>query len=55
MALDETVKPVQHPPRQVPVAIQERLQETLEDLERREIVAHVTTPTSWISSMVVVP
>ena len=55
MMLDETVKPVQHPPRRVPVAIQERLRETLEDLERREIVARVTTPTSWISSMVVVP
>ena len=55
MTLDETVKPVQHPPCRVPVAIRERLQETLEDLERREIVAHVTTPTSWISSMVVVP
>ena len=55
MTLDETVKPVQHPPRRVPVAIRERLRETLEDLERREIVARVTTPTSWISSMVVVP
>ena len=28
MELDETVKPVQHPPRRVPVAIRERLQET---------------------------
>ena len=55
MTLDETVKPVQYPPRRVPVAIRERLRETLEDLERQEIVARVTTPTSWISSMVVVP
>ena len=55
MELDETVKPVQHPPRRVPVAIRERLQEALEDLESREIVARVTTPTPWISSMVVVP
>ena len=55
MTLDETVKPVQHPPGRVPVAIRERLRETLEDLERREIVVRVTTPTSWISSMVVVP
>ena len=47
--LDETVKPVQHPSRRVPVAIRERLQETLEDLESREIVARVTTPTPWIS------
>ena len=54
MELDETVKPVQHPPRRVPVAIRERLQEALEDLESREIVARVTTPTPWVSSMVVV-
>ena len=45
MVLDELARPVQHPPRRVPVAIRERLRETLE----------VTTPTPWISSMVVVP
>ena len=28
MELDETVKPVQHPPRRVPVAIRQRLRET---------------------------
>ena len=55
MTLDETAKPVQHPPRRVPVAIREHPRETLEDLERQEIVARVTTLTSWISSMVVVP
>ena len=55
MVLDESARPVQHPPRRVPVAIRERLRETLEDLEKREIIARVTTPTPWISSMVVVP
>ena len=53
--LDESGRPVQHPPRRVPVAIRERLRETLEDLEKREIIARVTTLTPWISSMVVVP
>ena len=53
MVLDESVRPVQQPPRRVPVAIRERLRETLE--EKREIIARVTTPTPWISSMVVVP
>ena len=53
MVVDESARPVQHPPRRVPVAIRERLQETLEDLEKREIIARVTTPTPWISSMVV--
>ena len=51
MVLDESARPVQHPPRRVPVAIHERL----EDLEKREIIARLTTPTPWISSMVVVP
>ena len=55
MVLDESARPVQHPPRRVPVVIRERLRETLEDLEKREINARVTTPTSWISSIVVVP
>ena len=35
MVLDESARPVQHPPRRVPVAIRERL----EDLEKREIIA----------------
>ena len=55
MVLDESVRPVQQPPRRVPFAIRERLRETLEDFEKREIIARVTTPTPWISSMVVVP
>ena len=53
MVLDESVRLVQQPPRRVPVAMRERLRETLE--EKREIIARVTTPTPWISSMVVVP
>ena len=55
MVLDESTRPVQHPPRKVPVAIRERLRETLEDLEKRATNAPVTTPTPWISSMAVVP
>ena len=34
--------------------IREHLRETLENLERLEIIAGVTMPTPWISSMVVV-
>ena len=55
MVLDESASPVQHHPRRVPVVIREHLRETLEDLEKREINARVTTPTPWISSIVVVP
>ena len=45
MVLDKSARPVQHPPRQIPFAIRERLREALEDLEMREIIARVTTPT----------
>ena len=45
MVLDELARPFQHPPRRVLIAIRERLRETLEDLENREIIARVTTPT----------
>ena len=40
MVLNESARrPVQHPPRRVPGAICERLRETLEDLEKHEIIA----------------
>ena len=40
MVLDESARPVQHPPRRVPIAIREHLRETLEDfIEKREIIA----------------
>ena len=55
MVLDESARPVQHPPCRVAVAIRKRLRETLEDLEKHEIIARATMPTPWISSMVVVP
>lgn len=53
--VDESVDPVQHAPRRVPVAIRARLQDSLDDLQRQQIIAPVTQPTKWISSMVVVP
>ena len=53
--LDPRINPVQHAPRRVPVALRDRLKETLDDLVLQGIIAPVTTPTRWISSMVVVP
>ena len=38
MVLNESARPVQHPPHRVPGAICERLRETLEDLEKHEII-----------------
>lgn len=51
---DSSVKPVQHAPRRVPVALRDRVKATLDDLERKGIVEKVAIPTDWISNMVVV-
>ena len=53
--IDATVDPIQHAPRRVPVALRAKVKETLENLEKQEIVTPVTKPTPWISSMVTVP
>ena len=53
--LDHRVDPVQHAPRRVPVALRDQLKETLDGLIQQDIIAPVTKPTPWISSMVVVP
>ena len=53
--LDNTVDPVQHAPRRVPVALRAKVKEALEDLVKQEVIAPVTSPTAWISSMVTIP
>ena len=52
--MDSQIDPVQHAPRRVPVALRERLRETLEELVQQDILAPVTQPTKWISLMVIV-
>ena len=54
ICLDPQAEPVQHAPRRVPVAHREALREALEDLVKREVLATVTRPTQWVSSMVAV-
>ena len=53
--LSPDATPIQHSPRRVPAALRERLQGTLEDLVKHQIISPVTEPTPWINSMVVVP
>ena len=53
--LDETVPPVQHAPRRISVALRPQLKDTLDALETQGVIAQVTTPTRWISSIVAVP
>ena len=55
IVLDETVTPVQHSPRRVPVPLRDVLKSTLDNLVLQNILAPVQKPTPWISSMVAVP
>lgn len=52
--LDSTVQPVIHPPRKVPYALLPKLQETLQELETKGVVARVDRPTDWVNSLVIV-
>ena len=53
LELDESVQPVQLPPRRVPLAVKDKLQAELERLSNMEIITKVDDPTDWISSLVV--
>ena len=53
--LDESIPPVQHAQRRIPVPLREELQRTLSELTQQGIITPVQEPTPWISSMVVVP
>ena len=50
--LNPDVKPVVMPPRQLPIAIQDRVKKELDDMERKEIIAKVERPTEWVSAVV---
>jgi hypothetical protein len=52
--LDETVPPVVHPPRRVPLSLHPRLKKTLDALEKQNIIAKVDHPTDWVNSLVIV-
>ena len=52
--IDNSIEPVQHAQRRVPVAIRDKLKETLDTLVEQEIIQPVTEPTLWINSMVIV-
>jgi hypothetical protein len=52
--IDPSITPVQHTPRRVPVALRKSLQEKIDSMVEHHIIAKVTTPTDWISSLVTV-
>ena len=52
--VDKDAKPVQHTPRRVPVALEKEVKEKIAEMEKKGIIVKETSPTEWISSMVVV-
>ena len=54
ITLNADAKPIQHTPRRIPVALKDKVQSKLNELEDRGIITKVTQPTEWISSTVVV-
>ena len=54
MEVDETVRPVVHPPKKVVVVLRDRLKEELDKLVKEGIITPVTEPTKWVSSLVLV-
>ncbi|CAL1296652.1 unnamed protein product [Larinioides sclopetarius] len=54
ISLKDNAIPVIHPPRRVPQALQPKLKETLNRLEKEGIVSKVNKPTDWVQSLVIV-
>ena len=52
--LDPDIRPIQHVPRRVPVAMKERLKSKLEELTKQGIITNVQEPTVWISNIVTI-
>lgn len=52
--IDQTVTPVVHAPRRIPVALRDRVVEELQRMEKLGVIARQTEPTEWVNSMVTV-
>ena len=54
ITLEENAKPVVQPPRRIPVALQTKLKEELNNMVKLGIIEKANEPTDWVSSLVVV-
>jgi hypothetical protein len=54
MKLDPNVPPVINPPRRLPIAMEDKVKDKLDDMVKIGVIAPVSTPTAWVSSMVAV-
>lgn len=51
--IDPTVTPVIHGCRKIPLAVMDRLRDTLDDLLKADVIEPVTEPATWVNSLVV--
>ena len=51
---DPNVSPVVHPPRRLPLSLQDAVKSELDAMVEKQVIVPVTEPTPWVSSMVVV-
>jgi hypothetical protein len=54
IVLADNAVPVIHPPRRVPLALQPKLKEALDAMERNGIIVKRDEPTDWVNSLLVV-
>lgn len=54
IVIDKNVRPVIHAPRQVPAALRPKIEEELDRMEKLGVVEPTTTPTVWVSPLVMI-
>ena len=54
MKLDPNVQPIIHPPSRLPIAMEQKVKNKLDDMVKVGVIAPVSTPTQWVSLMVAV-
>ena len=52
--IDDSIRPVVHAPRRIPVPMRSKVHDKLEQLVNEGVITPVTDATYWVSSMVVV-
>ncbi len=52
--IDQTVKPVVHTPRRIPVALRDRVVDELHRMEKLGVIARQNEPMEWVDSMVTI-
>ena len=52
-SLDDNAKPVIHPPRKIPLALQPKLDKELDEMVEQVIITLVTRPSAWVNAFVI--